>query len=159
MNSTTISADADVLVQVNRGYSDFCAFATVRTRELGEQAGALALKALLNTSDTGSREHAIQLKYELNGLELALQRIDGEWRNRESPLKFVKAAYRMLISNRDYYTQEAGQYSLRIIDSDPAGTAYAEGQINAMRSHQAAQAHQSLLTKFEETFGQLLCTA
>lgn len=152
MTTTTSEQPVSLDVLVQRAYANLRNCILTRKHELGQQAGALALDALLKPDADAARQQAITMKYELLGLDIALDRLDGEWRNRESPEKFVKAVRSTLVSNRAYYQQDAGQYALRVIDSDPAGTTYAEGHTNAMRSYQAYVAHQYLLEHLDECF-------
>jgi hypothetical protein len=152
MTTTTVDQSPSPEVLVQRAYASLRNCILTRKHELGQQAGALALDALLKPAADAARQQAITMKYELLGLDIALDRLDGEWRHRESPEKFVKAVRSMLVSNRDYYQQDAGQYALRVVDSDPAGASYAEGHTNALRSYRAYVAHQYLLDRLEECF-------
>jgi len=152
MTTSTVDQPPSLEVLVQRAYASLRNCILTRKHELGQRAGALALNALLTPSDDASRQQATTMKYEMLGLDIAMDRLDGEWRHRESPEKFVKAVRSTLVSNRDYYQQDAGQYALRVVDSDPVGATYAEGHTNAMRSYQAYVAHKYLLEQLEECF-------
>jgi len=156
MTNITSEPAANLETKIQRAYTSLRAAILARKHELSQEAGALALKFVLAPTDTASRDQAILLKYEISGLDIALDRIDGEWRCRESLQRFPKAARTTLMSTRDFYKQEAEQYCLRIVDCDPAGTQYAEGHTQAMRSHHAHRAHEYLLAQFVELFTDVL---
>jgi hypothetical protein len=155
MTTTTATQPVSLEVLVQRAYVSLRNCILNRKQELGQQAGALALDTLLKPDADAARQQAITMKYEMSGLDIALDRLDGEWRNRESPEKFVKAVYSTLVSYRDYCQQDAQQYALRIVDIDPAGAAFAEGYTNARRSYQAYVAHRYILEQLADCFAEV----
>jgi hypothetical protein len=155
MTTTTVAQPVSLETLVQRAYANLRNCILTRKDELGQQAGALALDTLLKPDANDARQQAITMKYEMHGLDIALERLDGEWRHRESPEKFVKAVSSTLVSNRDYYQQDAQQHALRIVDSDPAGAAFAEGYVNARRSYQAFVAHRYILEKLADCFAEV----
>lgn len=115
-------------------------------------AGAAALKYVLNESDTSSRELAIRLKARTNALSVGMDRVNGEWQYRDSAEKFVAKVPRMLTELAKYHEELAGSCSLKIVELTAESETYIANRGQAVKEHQASAVYIEMSQLFDEVF-------
>jgi len=140
---------------VNRAHYAVLAFRARVMEKLSvsnSEAGAAALKYVLDENDTASRDHAIRLKARVNALSVGMDRVNGEWQYKDSAEKFIARIPRMLAEQAKYHEELAGSCSLKIVDLSPESETYIANRAQAVKEHQASSAYLELAQLFDEVF-------